>query len=56
VPFWISDQVYIQASGMKENPGFYFFRHGSGIRSRRITMGSLRAVRSIGQLRPETGS
>ncbi len=56
VPFWISDQVYIQASGMKENPGFYFFRHGSGIRSRRITMGSLRAVRSIGQLRPGTGS
>ena len=56
VAFWISDQVYIQASGMKENPGFYFFRHGSGIRSRRITMGSLRAVRSIGQLRPGTGS
>ncbi|ADP98545.1 hypothetical protein HP15_2781 [Marinobacter adhaerens HP15] len=22
--FWISDQVYIQASGMKENPGFTF--------------------------------
>ena len=56
VPFWISDQVYIQASGMKENPGFYFCRHGSGIRSHRIAISSLRAVRPVGQLWPGTRS
>ena len=56
VAFWISDQVYIQASGMKENPGFYFCRHGSGIRSHRIAISSLRAVRPVGQLWPGTRS
>ena len=56
VALWISDQVYIQASGMKENPGLYVRRHGNGIRSCRITASSLRALWAIGQSGPGTRS